>query len=235
MTQAIINDLKKVSNKEKVEIISRFFKTGKGEYGEGDIFVGISVPNSRIIAKKYSKEIDILNLQKLIKSPIHEYRLTALLILVEKFSKEKEKAKRKVLIDFYLSNTQYINNWDLVDLSCYKTLGVWLLDKNKEILFQLAKSKNLWEQRISIITCLHFIRNKQYETFLEIAEELLHHPHDLIHKAIGWLLREIGKKDINIEKTFLNKHYKTMPRTMLRYSIEKFPEDERQDYLKGRI
>lgn len=235
MTKAIINDLKKVSNKGKVEIISRFFKTGKGEYGEGDIFVGISVPNSRIIAKKYAKEIDIFNLQKLIKSPIHEYRLTALLILVEKFSKEKEEAKRKILVDFYLSNTQYINNWDLVDLSCYKTLGVWLFDKDKDILFQLAKSKNLWEQRISIITCLHFIKNGQYDTFLEIAEQLLHHPHDLIHKAIGWLLRELGKKDINIEKTFLNKYYKTMPRTMLRYSIEKFPEDERQDYLKGRI
>jgi 3-methyladenine DNA glycosylase AlkD len=235
MIKAIIKELKEVSNKKKVETVSRFFKTGKGEYGEGDIFVGINVPNSRIVAKKYAKEIDFVNLQKLISSQIHEYRLTALLIIVEKFNNEKQEADKKLLIDFYLSNTQYINNWDLVDLSCYKTLGIWLLTKDKDILFELAHSKNLWEQRIAIITCLQFIKNEQYDTFLEIAELLLHHPHDLIHKSIGWLLRELGKKNIDLEKTFLKRHYKNMPRTMLRYSIEKFPEDQRQDYLKGRI
>lgn len=235
MIKAIIKELKEVSNKKKVETVSRFFKTGKGEYGEGDIFVGINVPNSRIVAKKYAKEIDFVNLQKLISSQIHEYRLTALLIIVEKFNNEKQEADKKLLIDFYLSNTQYINNWDLVDLSCYKTLGIWLITKDKDILFELAHSKNIWEQRIAIITCLQFIKNEQYDTFLEIAELLLHHPHDLIHKAIGWLLRELGKKNIDLEKTFLKRHYKNMPRTMLRYSIEKFPEDQRQDYLKGRI
>ncbi|MGB5988790.1 MAG: DNA alkylation repair protein [Marinifilaceae bacterium] len=235
MIKAIIKELKEVSNKKKVETVSRFFKTGKGEYGEGDIFVGINVPNSRILAKKYAKEIDFVNLQKLISSQIHEYRLTALLIIVEKFNNEKQEADKKLLIDFYLSNTQYINNWDLVDLSCYKTLGIWLLTKDKDILFELAHSKNIWEQRIAIITCLQFIKNEQYDTFLKIAELLLHHPHDLIHKAIGWLLRELGKKNVDLEKTFLKRHYNNMPRTMLRYSIEKFPEDQRQDYLKGRI
>ena len=235
MIKSIINDLKLVSNNKKATTLSRFFKTGKGEYGEGDQFAGITVPNSRIVAKKYAKTIDYNTIQDLISSEIHEYRLTALLILVEKFAKDKLDDDREYLIDFYLNNTQYINNWDLVDLSCYKTLGVWLLNRDKSILFQLANSAILWEQRIAIVTCMHFIRNEQYDTFIYIAEKLLHHPHDLIHKAIGWLLREIGKKNIEVEKAFLKKHYKNMPRTMLRYSIERFPKEERQKYLKGTI
>lgn len=231
----IIEELKAVSTKDKASILSRFFKTGKGEYGEGDLFAGITVPNSRIIAKKYAKDIDLESLNKLISSEIHEYRLTALLIIVEKFEKDKNELNRKALIDYYLSNTQYINNWDLVDLSCYKTLGVYLLDKNKDILLRLASSSNLWEQRIAIVSCMHFIRNEQYDTFLKIAEQLMNHNHDLIHKAIGWLLRETGKKNIEVEKAFLKEHYKMMPRTMLRYAIERFPEEERQRYLKGLI
>ena len=235
MINSIIEDLKLVSERERASVLSRFFKTGKGEYGEGDLFVGITVPNARKIAKKYSKGIDYNNLQELLSSEIHEYRLTALLIIVDKYSKDKDEANRKDLIDFYLSNTRYINNWDLVDLSCYKCLGEWLLDRDKDILLTLANSDNLWEQRISIVTCMHFIRNEQYDTFLQIAEKLLYHKHDLIHKAIGWLLRETGKKNIEIEKAFLKKHYKKMPRTMLRYSIERFPKEERQKYLKGEI
>jgi len=235
MIESIISDLKLVSNNKKATTLSRFFKTGKGEYGEGDKFAGITVPNSRLVAKKYARTIDYNTIQDLISSEIHEYRLTALLILVEKFSKKKLDTDREVLINFYLSNTQYINNWDLVDLSCYKILGEWLLDRDKSVLFQLADSTILWEQRISIVTCMHFIRNEQYDTFIQIAEKLLNHPHDLIHKAIGWLLREIGKKNIEVEKVFLKKHYKNMPRTTLRYSIEKFPEEERQKYLKGTI
>lgn len=235
MIKAIVNDLEQVSNKTKSDILSHFFKTGKGEYAEGDIMIGITVPNSRLIAKKYFKLINYDDIHKLLSSKIHEYRLTALLILVEKFSKMKDESEKKILIEFYLKNTKYINNWDLVDLSCYKILGVWLLDKNKDILFTLAKSSDLWEQRISIVSCMHFIRNEEYNTFIKIAETLLNHPHHLIHKAIGWLLREMGKRNIEIEKAFLKKHYKNMPRTCLRYSIERFPEDERQKYLKGLI
>jgi len=230
MLKNLIKDLENISERERAKILSRFFKTGKGEYGEGDIFVGITVPKARSIAKKYYKDINMEELQILVSSEIHEYRLTALLILIFKFTKSKETQKQ--YIDFYLSNTRYINNWDLVDLSCYKLLGVWLHDKDKSILFKLAESSNLWEQRISIVTCMHFIRNNEFDTFLSIAEKLLFHKHDLIHKAIGWLLREMGKKDISKLEDFLEKHCTEMPRTMLRYSIERFPKDIRQYYLK---
>ncbi len=230
----ITKELKKLQDKEKADFLPRFFKTGTGEYGEGDVFIGVTVPNSRKVARKYINS-SFNTIELLLRSDIHEYRLTALLILVERFSKNKEEHLRKEIVELYINNYDRINNWDLVDLSCYKILGPWYIDKNKDLLYEWAHSNHLWKQRISIVTCMHFIRNNNFSDCLNIAEILLNHKHDLIHKAVGWLLREIGKRDINTEKDFLKKHYKNMPRTMLRYSIEKFSKEERQDYLKGNL
>ncbi len=222
----VIKDLQKISNPEKAKILQRFFKTGKGQYGEGDIFLGITVPEQRRIAKKY-KALDLNEIQKLLLSKIHEHRLTAILILTYQFLESKEKITK-----FYLKNTKYINNWDLVDLSADKILGEYLIDKNKDILYKLAKSKNLWEKRISIIATFNFIKNNKFEDALRISEILLNDKHDLIHKAVGWMLREIGKRDLQTEEGFLKKYHKQMPRTMLRYAIERFPDKKRKFYMK---
>lgn len=228
--QNIITDLQALGNPEKAAHLSRFFKTGKGEYGEGDLFIGVTVPEQRGIAKKYqSAEFPVL--RELIASPYHEVRLTALLILVSQFEKNKNEEFRKSCVDFYLSQTRYINNWDLVDLSCYKLLGVWLTDKDRSLLYTLSESANLWEQRISIVTCMHFVRKGDFKDCLALSERLLNHPHDLIHKAVGWLLRETGKKDHQVLTDFLQTRYRQMPRTMLRYAIEHYPEEERKKYL----
>lgn len=228
--QNIITDLQALGNPEKAAHLSRFFKTGKGEYGEGDLFIGVTVPEQRGIAKKYqSAEFPVL--RELIVSPYHEVRLTALLILVSQFEKNKNEGFRKSCVDFYLSQTRYINNWDLVDLSCYKLLGVWLTDKDRSLLYTLSESANLWEQRISIVTCMHFVRKGDFKDCLALSERLLNHPHDLIHKAVGWLLRETGKKDRQVLTDFLQTRYRQMPRTMLRYAIEHYPEEERKKYL----
>ncbi len=232
--KSLKSDLQKLTSSEKVLIYQRFFKTGPGEYGEGDVFLGITMPNIRKMVKKYYKDISISQLNKLISSKFHEERMTALLILVEKYQKGNQQEKKEIY-DYYLNNTQYINNWDLVDLSSYKIIGEHLLDKDKEILYQLARSKDLWEKRIAIISTMTFIRNNQFKDTLAISEVLLRDNHDLIHKAVGWLLREVGKRDRGVEEIFLKKHYQSMPRTMLRYAIEKFPEDLRQKYLKGTI
>ena len=226
-------DLKKKSSRSKAKVLQGFFKTGEGEYGEGDIFLGITVPNSREIAKKYSK-IDIYTIQELLNSKVHEERLIALLILANNYKKASEEQKYQIL-SYYLKNTKQINNWDLVDLTADKILGEYLLNKPKDILYQLANSDNLWERRISIISTFQFIKNNQFEDTLNISKILLKDEHDLIHKAVGWMLREIGKRDIKTEEKFLKQHYKDMPRTMLRYAIEKFPEAKRQSYLKGKI
>lgn len=232
--QEIINQLEALRNKGKEVFFPRFFKSGPGEYGEGDIFIGVTVPNARKVAKKNINS-GLKTVEELLHSKIHEHRLTALLMLVEKFSKSKDELNKKQIVDLYLRNYEYINNWDLVDLSCYKILGPWLWDKDRRILYEWAKTDHLWKQRIAMITCMHFIRNNDFKDCMNLAEILLNHKHDLIHKAVGWLLREVGKRDIAIEKEFLKKHYNNMPRTMLRYAIEKFPNEERQDYLKGRI
>jgi len=230
-TEDVIKDLSFYQNKEKAQLLQKFFKTAKGQYGEGDIFIGIIVPNQRIIAKKY-KELTLTEIQKLLNSKIHEHRLTALFILTYKFPKANETLKKKI-VDFYLKNTKQINNWDLIDLSSVEILGEYFLEhpEYKKVLYKFAKSKNLWEKRISIISTFTLIRNLQFADSLKIAEMLLHDREDLIHKAVGWMLREIGKRDLKIEETFLNKHYQTMPRTMLRYAIEKFPEQKRKLYL----
>ena len=224
-------DFEKIQNPEKAKILLRFFKTGVGEYGYGDIFLGITVPQQRLLVKKYF-DLSLNDTSELLHSKIHEHRLTALLILVKKFEKEKDYNIKEEIYNLYLENSKYINNWDLVDLSAPKIVGSFLLNKNREILYKLAKSENLWEKRISIISTFTFIRNLEYNDTIEISKILLHDSHDLIHKAVGWMLREMGKRDINILKNFLNSNYKNMPRTMLRYSIEKLPEDLRAYYLK---
>ena len=229
MLQNLLHELNQSADPEKEKVFVRFFKTGKGEYGEGDLFLGITVPRLRLISKRYHS-LDLKDLQKLLNSKIHEHRMSALMILRFKYEKSDMKI-RKEIVDFYLKNTGNINNWDLVDLSCEYILGNWLLDKDREILYQLAKSKNLWEKRIAIISTFEFIRNHQYVDALKISEILLNEKHDLIHKAVGWMLRELGKRDKKTEIDFLNKHYRAMPRTMLRYAIEKFSDRERKFYM----
>ncbi|MFH1592634.1 MAG: DNA alkylation repair protein [Candidatus Woesearchaeota archaeon] len=220
-------ELQQLKNPEKAKILSNFFKTGKGQYGEGDIFLGIPVGDSRAITKKY-KDIQFSDIKKLLLSRIHEERLVALLILVDNYQKTFDKK----IIDFYLSHTKYVNNWDLVDLTAPKLLGPYLLDKDRSVLYKLANSSDLWEKRISVISTFVFIRNGEFEDTFKISEILLKDKHDLIHKAVGWMLREVGKKDQKEEERFLKKYYKKMPRTMLRYAIERFDEDKRKFYMK---
>lgn len=211
----------------------RFFKTGKGEYGEGDQFLGIRVPVLREQAKTF-QDTPLNEVQKLLESSFHEERLCALLILVRKFAKGSPDKQARIYT-LYLNNTQHINNWDLVDLSAYHIVGPYLEDKDRRPLRDLAQSDSLWERRIAIISTFHFIRNNQFDDTLAIAKQLLNDPEDLIHKAVGWMLREIGKRDLAIEEAFLKDHYQQMPRTMLRYAIEKFPEPKRKQYLKGTV
>jgi len=225
-------DLKKLSNPKQAKLLSGFFKTGKGEYGAGDKFLGITVPEQRKIAIKY-KHLSLKEVEQLLSSKIHEQRLISLLLLVHNYQNHEE--KRKSIFNFYLKNTNKINNWDLVDLSSHKIIGDFLSDKDKSILYKLAKSKNIWERRIAIISTANFIQQGRFTDTLEISKILLHDNHDLIHKAVGWMLREVGKKDKSVLEDFLKRHYKKMPRTMLRYSIEKFLESERKKYLKGEI
>lgn len=224
------NEILKKANPEKAKILSGFFKTGKGQYGEGDIFLGLTTPQNREIAKKYYNA-SFETILELLQSPYHEFRASALFALVLRFKKNKDKSTRNEIVDFYLSQTQYINNWDLVDLSCEYILGEYLLNHPHDILFTLSDSSNMWEQRIAIVSTLTFIRNNQFETTLTLAEKYLSHKHDLIHKATGWMLREVGKRNIEALKNFLNAHAQNMPRTTLRYAIEKLSSEERQQYL----
>ena len=217
----------------QVEGLMRFFKTGPGQYGQGDKFLGIKVPVTRQVVKECWQATGFPDLQECIASEFHEIRLAALLTLVEIFNHAKKNPElRRECINFYLSHTEYINNWDLVDLSCYNLLGTWLLDKDRTLLYHLARNgKSIWEQRIGMVSTMQLIRHGQLDDTFAIADILLHHPHDLIHKAVGWLLREAGKKDEAALKAFLEPRYRTMPRTMLRYAIEKFPEQQRRYYL----
>jgi len=243
----IAEDLKKelsiYADFEKANILQGFFKTGFGQYGEGDIFLGVIVPNTRKVAKKYI-DLSLIEIKKILYSKVHEERLCALLLLVEKYNKADE-TERKNIFNFYIKNAKQANNWDLVDLSAPKIVGEYLLNNDKSpsqiksqfngvnILYKFAESKNLWEKRISILSTYTFIKNGQYKDTFKIAEILMKDKHDLIHKAVGWMLREVGKKSLKDEEVFLKKHYQNMPRTMLRYAIEKFPEEKRKKYLKG--
>lgn len=206
-----------------------FFKTGPGQYGQGDIFLGIKVPVQRAVARRY-ENLSLADAQELLNNKIHEYRLIALMILLFQYKKADSAGKKKI-VRFYLRNTKNINNWDLVDLSCHYILGDYLSDKPRGILYKLADSKNLWEKRISIISTFAFIKNKEFGDTLKICEILLNDQHDLIHKATGWMLREAGKREEAVLTRFLDKHYKTMPRTMLRYAIEKLNNKKRKFYL----
>lgn len=229
----IQSKLRELANKKNAEIAQRFFKTGPGEYGEGDIFLGIRVPVLRKFAKEY-QTITVEEAEHLLKSPIHEERLVSLFILIRIYSKGDEIVK-KGIYELYLSNTRFINNWDLVDSSAEHIVGNFLQEKEKNPIYRLARSKNLWERRIAIISTFCFIKRGHYSETLKISKILLKDKEDLIHKAVGWMLREVGKRNLPLEEEFLKDHYKEMPRTMLRYTIERFPELKRQRYLKGRI
>ena len=230
MIDKLRNELKEYSNKEKSAIYAGFFKTKEGQYGYGDIFLGLTVPQTRLVSMKYWN-LNIAQVQELVLSKIHEERLTALFILIEKY-KRLDLENKKIIIDFYLKNTKNVNNWDLVDLSAYKILGNYLLDKDKSILYKLAKSDNLWERRIAIISTFEFIRNHKFDATIKISEILLNDKHDLIQKAVGWMLREMGKSDEKELIKFLDRHYKKMPRTMLRYAIERLDDSKKKYYMK---
>ncbi len=217
--------LMQLSNPEKAKVLQRFFKTGKGEYGEGDVFIGVMVPDSRRVAKEFTN-ISFENIKKLLQSKIHEERLVGLLILVEKYKQDREGVYK-----FYIENISRINNWDLVDLTADKIIGDFIKDSDKSILYKLVKSENIWERRISIISTFNFIKNNKFEDALKISEILLNDKHDLIQKAVGWMLREIGKRDLKAEEQFLKKHYKKMPRTTLRYAIERFDDRLKKFYM----
>lgn len=229
MLQKLLQETKSLANKENATLLSSFFKTKKGEYGEGDIFLGIIVPIQRSLASKY-KDLPLSDVAKLLQSKIHEQRLIALFILRLQYTKAGVEAKEKI-IRAYLRNLKFVNNWDLVDSSAPYLLGEYLKNKNRDLLYKLVESNNLWEKRVAVLSTFAFIKASQFEDGLKIAEILVDDKHDLIQKAVGWMLREIGNKDQEIEIKFLDKYYKIMPRTMLRYAIEKFDKQLREFYL----
>lgn len=226
-------ELQRLSDAERALNLQRFFKTGPGEYGEGDQFLGIKVPELRALARRYqaTEEADVV---RLLKSAWHEERILALMILLHQFAKAEAMARRRIY-QLYLDSTAFINNWDLVDVSAPHIVGVYLNDKSRRPLYRLARSRSLWERRIAVLATFEFIRQRDFADALAIAKLLLEDREDLIHKAVGWMLREIGKRDLRAEETFLQEHYRRMPRTMLRYAIEKFPEARRRKYLDGKI
>lgn len=227
------------ANERQVEPLMRFFKCGPGEYGEGDRFLGIKMPVTRSVVKQWWRETDLTELERCVSSPYHEIRMAALLTLIERFNHaKKDVALQQQCIDFYLSHTDYINNWDLVDLSCYPLLGTWLLDKKRTLLYDLARhGKSLWEQRIGMVSTLQFIRHGQLDDTFALADLFLQKPcplHDLLQKAVGWMLREAGKRDNDRLTEWLLPRAASLPRTMLRYAIEKYPEMERKQLLSIR-
>ena len=219
-----------VARPDKIAIYQNFFKTGKGQYDEGDIFIGVSVPDTRKIAKEF-KALSLSEIKKLIHSKIHEERLLGLILIVNQFQAGDEKLKAQ-LYRYYLKNKKYINNWDLVDVSAHLVVGIWLLDKDRSVLYRLAKSKSLWDRRIAILSTFSFIRKNDFKDTIKLSECFLDDEHDLMHKAVGWMLREVGKRDEATLFKFLKQHLQKMPRTMLRYAIEKFPEKKRKAFLK---
>ncbi|MDO9536479.1 MAG: DNA alkylation repair protein [Bacillota bacterium] len=231
--KTIKSELNKYADSEKAGFLLRYFKVFPGGYGEGDLFIGVKVPYQRIIARKYYLEIPLQEVERLLQDPVHECRLTALFILSLRFEKSRTEEDKKEIVDLYLWNLSYVNNWDLVDSSAEKILGPYLMDNKKDLLYELAESGDLWKQRTAMMTTFHFIKNGRFTETLDLAEGFLQHKHDLMHKAVGWMLREIGKRDFSVEYEFLQKHYRKMPRTMLRYAIEKFEPQLREKFLKG--
>lgn len=229
-SETIKKQICEFGSSEKAAHAIRFFKTGKGQYGEGDLFVGVTVPEIRAVAKKH-KNLSMYEIEKLLHDKIHECRLCALVILVNRF-KIADDTVRQNIFDLYLANTRYVNNWDLVDLSAKDIVGEFLIDKERNKLYELAHSQLLWEQRIAIIATYAFIKKSDFDDTLRLSEQFLSHPHDLMHKACGWMLREVGKKSEKILINFLDTHYRNMPRTMLRYAIEKFSHVQKQHYMQ---
>lgn len=229
----IQKEIAALASAERAEVSRRFFKTGPGQYGEGDVFAGITVPQCRKIAQKYYREISLEELTKLLNSTIHEERLIALKILVTKYEKTKDLTEKTRLKDFYLDHLSAVNNWDLVDGSAPYILGDFLIHQDRSILFRLADSKNLWERRVAIISTFAFIRKSDFADTLKLSEKLLKDTHDLMHKAVGWMLREVGKKDEQVLRKFLEKNMRVLPRTALRYAIERLPENERLKILQS--
>jgi len=229
----IKESLQKLADKNTAEVLQRFFKTGAGEYGEGDVFIGIKVPPLRKLAAEF-QDTPLKSLRRLLKSEIHEERTLALMILVRQFARADENVRERIY-DFYVAHTSFINNWDLVDGSAPYIIGPFLWKRDRSPLYVLAKSTSLWERRIAILSTFYFIRQNDFGDALKISELLLADEHDLIHKAVGWMLREIGKRDRAVEESFLKTRCRTMPRTMLRYAIERFPEPHRRRYLLGRV
>ena len=223
-------EVQKNADPKRAVVLRRFFQTGKGEYGHGDEFAGLTVPQSRLIAKKYH-DLPHFDIAELLQSKVHEQRLIALLVLIENF-RSGDAAAQKKIVDFYLQHTACVNNWDLVDVSADKIVGAYLFARPRAVLFQLARSSSLWERRIAIVATQYFIRENQFDDTLAIAGLLLNDPHDLIHKAVGWMLREVGKRDQKTLEQFLNQYASVMPRTMLRSAIERFPQAKRQRYLR---
>jgi len=228
----ILQELLSVANPEKARFLQRFFKTGKGQYAEGDVMLGIVVPHTRDIVKR-SPALPFSEISILLDSEYHEARLAGLLLLVKQFKKAKKEDERKMIFDFYLQNARKVNNWDLVDVTCRDVVGEYLLDKaDREILYHLSESDNLWEQRMAIVSTWTFIKHRQFDDTLAIAKKMLTHKHDLMHKAVGWMLREVGKKDRETLVNFLEINHKNMPRTALRYAIEHFCPEERSRFMQ---
>lgn len=225
--------LRSIADPETAISSQRFFKTAPGQYGAGDVFIGIKVPTMRALVKKF-RGTTLANISTLLKSKFHEERLFALLLLIDFYQRGNEVDKQGAY-DLYLAHTAHINNWDLVDVSAPHIVGDFLAGRSRQPLYQLAKSESLWERRIAIISTFHFIRRNEFTDTLLIAKQLMPDTHDLIHKAVGWMLREVGKREQTIEEAFLQEHYRTMPRTMLRYAIERFPESRRIQYLSGLV
>lgn len=235
MIDAIKRELEQYSDPEKAEFMPRFFQTGPGGYAEGDRFLGITVPHLRRAARKFYRQISLEELEALLQDEIHEYRFTALAMLVYKFEKAETPEERREIVHFYLANADFVNNWDLVDASADKILGAYLYHRDRSVLWELARSGHLWRQRLAVIATFYFIRRGDFAETLQLAEFFLDDEHDLIHKAVGWMLREIGKRDFQVEYAFLREHYRRMPRTMLRYAIEKFDPELRRAFLQGLI
>jgi 3-methyladenine DNA glycosylase AlkD len=225
-------ELRKHASAERARVSVRYFKTGKGEYGEGDQFLGVAVPFQRALAAKYANQVTDADISVLLSSPYHEIRLTALFMLNARFLKSADQAEAKKWVDFYLSHIHCINNWDLVDSSAPIVLGTWLQNRDRRILYQFARSKNLWKNRIAMLTTLAFIRKNELDDLLKLAEIFISHPHDLLHKAAGWMLREGWKRDPKTVEAFLTKFASQMPRTMLRYSIEKMSPAQKRYFMK---
>lgn len=234
-SKAIIKDLKAHATKEKAAFLPYFFKTGKGQYAEGDRFHGIIVPDQRKIAKLHTANTNKATIIELLKSPFHEERLTALFILCNKFNAAKKINQEKEWVDLYIKNADQVNNWDLVDNTAHIILGQWLENKDRSILYKFAKATSLWKNRIAVVATLHFIRKNDFKDLFQLSEIMLTHRHDLMHKATGWMLREAWKRDATSVETFLKKFAHQMPRTMLRYAIERMPEPKRKAYLSIKL